>query len=127
NFLTGKGTGRNLTFPMGDIFIYLGIDAPYSIPGGNLNDHNGPWAGRDNWDYAIQFDRGTDNNIRNSIDGIGYSIVANDGQPVSHTGGTGATLTGLPWHVTDPVNPEAFGTFSTFASVEGTHYTIGDL
>ncbi len=127
NFLTGKGTGSNLTFPMGDIFIYLGSDAPYSIPGGNLNDHNGPWAGRDNWDYAIQFDRGTDNNIRNSSDGIGYSIVANDGQPVSHTGGTGATLTGLPWHVTDAVNPEAFGTFSTFASVEGTHYTIGDL
>jgi hypothetical protein len=127
NFLTGKGTGSNLVFPMGDIFIYLGSEAPYSIPGGNLNDHNGPWAGRDNWDFAIQFDRGTDQNIRNSNDGIGYSIVANNGQAVSYTGGTGATLTGLPWLVTGATQPGDFGTFSTFGSLEGTHYSIGGL
>jgi hypothetical protein len=124
NFLTGTGTGSTAVFPMGDIFVYLG-GAPYSVP--SAGDHDGPWTGRDGWDYVIHFDRNGGNNIRNSASGVGYSIIANQGQSINYTGGTQALTSGLPWYLTESFTPTEFATYGTFSDGEGWHNTIGGI
>ncbi len=125
NFLTGQGTGSTSVFPMGDIFVYLGDEKPYSVP--SAGDHDGPWTGRDDWNYVIHFDRGTDKNILSSGSGIGYSIQAKGNQVINYTQDPSALNTGLPWYVTDVSQPASFASFGTSVDGEGTHYTIGDI
>lgn len=48
NYLTGVGTGSSAVFPMGDIFVYLGSEQPYTVP--SAGDHDGPWTGLNSWD-----------------------------------------------------------------------------
>lgn len=128
NYETGRGIGSNLMFPMGDIFVYLGNEAPYSIPNNNLNDLNGPWAGMNNWDYVIRFDRDSDRNVAANGTSIGYSIEAKGSQTLHVTGGTGSLTQGLPWQVSsDTFTPAQIATLSSFNDGEGTHYTIGGL
>jgi hypothetical protein len=126
NFLTGKGSGSSAVFPMGDIFVYLGNETPYSVP--SAGDHDGPWAGKDAWDYVIHFDRGTDLNIRETAGGIGYSIFQkSENHTINLTQSPAALQTGLPWYVTAVSTPEAFGALTTSIDGEGTHYTIGGI
>lgn len=125
NYLTGVGTGSSAIFPMGDIFVYLGNEAPYSVP--SAGDHDGPWTGRDDWNYVIHFDRGNDLNIQNSVSGVGYSILAKANQTINYTGGPSALNTGLPWYVTDASVPSSYAVFSSSLDGEGTHYTIGGI
>lgn len=125
NFLTGTGTGSTAVFPMGDIFVYLG-GTPYSVP--SAGDHDGPWTGRDNWDYVIHFDRNGGNNIRNTTgSGVGYSIVANQQQAINYTGGSQALNHGLPWYLSQNFTPTEFATYNTFTDGEGWHNTIGGI
>lgn len=126
NFLTGMGTHATTPFPMGDIFVYLGTEAPYTVP--SVDDHNGPWTGEDNWDFVIHFDRGTDNNIRNTLgSGVGYEILANGAAAESYTGGSQSLNQGLPWLVTEGFSPSEFANFSNSPDAEGNHYTIGGI
>lgn len=99
NFETGKGFGgTSLTYPQGDIFLYIGHE-PYTIPGGP-KDHDGPWVGSTDWNYAISFER-TNGNIAVTDDGSGnktvkYVITENKGT-ASYTGTVSNSLnTGLP-------------------------------
>ena len=126
NFLTGQGTGTSRTYPMGDIFVYLGTQAPYSVP--SPGDHNGPWTGRDDWDYVIRFGRTASSNISAQGNEIGYSIEAKGNQTVHYTGGTGALNEGLPWMVNGgSFTPTQTAALTSFGDSEGTHYTIGGI
>jgi hypothetical protein len=125
NYLTGIGTGSSAVFPMGDIFVYLGSERPYTVP--SAGDHDGPWTGLNSWDYVIHFDRGTDNNVRETASGVGYSILSRGNQTINYTQGPSALNTGLPWYVTEAFQPSTFATFGSTTDGEGTHYSIGGI
>lgn len=104
NFVTGQGYnsdglagGLNGTpYPMGDIFVYINPTAgqPYTVP--NATDNNGPWGGKDDWDYAVAFVRGSDGNIKVTAGQVEYVITANNGTVYTPTGTT-ILKSDLPW------------------------------
>jgi hypothetical protein len=89
DFLTGKGNGTSTRFPQGDIFVYFG-QQPYSTPS--------PWAGANDWDFAVHFVRDGNQNFMLTEEGcVLYQILG--GGTTQYTGGTGALNPGLPWMV----------------------------
>ncbi len=51
NFDVGPGL-----YEVGDIFVYLGSEVPYTVPAGNTYSGSN-WPGKDDWDYVIRFKR----------------------------------------------------------------------
>jgi len=125
NFLTGVGVGTSDVIAMGDIFIYLD-QSPYSVP--SSSDHDGPWTGSENWDFVIRFARDSAGNYLQTVDGIGYSIVANQpGLSYSLTQNPLALNVGLPWQLDGSFATDGYASYSTGNDAEGFHNTVSGI
>jgi len=140
NFLTGQGYydggGGTLgdlvatPYPLGDIFVYLGTDAPYTLASPGTTSAAG--ISLTAWDYVIHFDRDANRNVNDVVNGdgsisVGYTILSNTGQAIDLTGGSGSLITGLPWQTSTDYAPDATASYTTSNDVQGFHNSISGI
>lgn len=129
NFATGQGYNgdglvgsiNSTVLPMGDIFIYIDTGVPYTTPNAldNPVDHDGPWAGANEWDYVVAFKRNAAGNIITTGGVVQYDIKPNTGA-ATLTGGTSTLNSGLPWKYNADVTGSLSATYTTYNGVAQT-------
>jgi len=104
DFRTGKGSGHNGVFAIGDIFVYT------STPYAGVS----PYANKDNWTYVIHFERTIAGGNPNITGGsINYQIISNAAKTgYLYTQNPDALITNLPWMVGNGSGAWTVGSYS---------------